>query len=111
MFETGITNFRIISRYVNSFLPLEVSSRAIDILEKTCLKEMIQSNSKKAILIILPNTNRAFLVIEDESVSIVGDLENPALGETEDGTKVILVPVVLGDNGIEFVRTYFKAGL
>ena len=83
----------------------------INDIEGLCLKNMRQTHIKKAILIIETNDSIDTIKSATISRSLKNELEYVALGELEDGTKVLLVPVVLGDNGIEFVGVDFKVGL
>jgi hypothetical protein len=66
---------------------------------------MLKMHVKKAIMIIEVNDSKD--ILKSASLSVTGDLEYGALGETEAGKKVMLVPVVLGDNGIEFIGVDF----
>lgn len=95
----------------NEYLIISVGRQdTIDDIVELCLRNMMIKPSKKAILVL--QSNDSIDMLKYATISLDGnELEYAALGELEDGTKVILVPVVLGDNGIEFVRTYFKAGL
>lgn len=95
----------------NEYLIISVGRQdTIDDIVELCLRNMMIKPSKKAILVL--QSNDSIDKLEHATFGEAKDvIEYPALGELEDGTKVILVPVVLGDNGIEFVRTYFKAGL
>lgn len=82
----------------------------LDGIVDLCLRNMEKTHSKRAILVL--QFNDSIDTLEHAAISLeVDELDYIALGELEDGTKVLLVPVVLGDNGIDFVGTYFKVGL
>lgn len=85
------------------YLLIRVGRRdTLDGIMDLCLRNMEKTHSKKSALVL--EFNDSVDTLEHATFGEAKDvIEYPAFGELEDGTKVLVVPVVFGDNGIRFV--------
>ena len=104
MIGKGRFKVKITSSFdAQDFLLIRVDRRdTLDDIMDLCLRNMEKTHSKRAILVLYSNDSIDKLehVAFGEAKDVI---EYPAFGELEDGTKVLVVPVVFGDNGIRFV--------